>query len=561
MSSSVPLSEPTGTPGTPIALAQLRDRVGRLVNGFSRGQRTTLTVAAMAVVGLVLAVSWVRSNVDYAPLYTGLGSSDLGVITKALQEKGVEYRIGAAGDSVEVPKDQVYQLRADLADVKLPTSGKVGYGILDDQGLTTSEFGQRVGFQRAMEGELGKTIEAINGVEAAVVHLAIPKDQVFALDQQKATASVMVKTGASATLAAEQVQAIRNLVASGIEGLNADDVTVADSEGHVLAAPGGAASGQSGVTDQRTSGYETSVGRAIEDMISASVGPGKAKATVSADLDFDQSTATKETFEPSPVPTGSSQQLALSESTKTETYDGANGATTAGILGTTDAATGAGTAATGNGYNLNERQVTNAVNKVTETTSRAPGSVKRLSVAVMVDEKALGEDKVALIERLVTAAAGIQASRGDSVVVTRLPFDETRQAQLQQDLEAHSPSEPASEMLPVYGAAGGLALLILIATFLVLRKRKRDLAELEELAQEAERLASESQPLPHTTQSPVISLTRNGGSPSGPTIHLDGPDRRRQDRREVLGELIDNQPDEVAQLLRGWLGDRREVSR
>ena len=559
----------TPATGPQASLNQLRDRVNSLVSGFSRGQRTTLVVAAMAVVGLVMAVSYVKSNVDYAPLYTQLTSSDVGAVTKKLQEQGVDYRIGGSGDTVEVPRDQVYQLRADLADVKLTGSGKVGYGILDDQGLTTSEFGQRVGFQRAMEGELGKTIEAIDGVESAVVHLAIPKDQVFALDQQKATASVMVKTSSSATLSAEQVDAIRNIVASGIESMSADDVSVADSQGHVLAAPGGAASGQSGELDQRTATYQNSVAAAIEDMVSASVGPGKAKATVAADLDFDQTATTKESFTPSPVPAGStgSGLLPQNESTKTEVYGG-SGAAPAGTLGNTNPTVDptTGNTVSGSGYNLNERQVNYLADKTTETTNKAPGTVKRMSVALLLDEKAIGADKVAEIEKLVTAAANIDPTRGDSVVVTRLPFDETQQNQLQASLDAHAPEAAGSDMMMVYGAAGGLALLVLIATFLVMRKRKKDLIELEDLAEQAALMAQDPGGFAPTTANPVISLPNSNGNGNGqrggdPVIALNGMDRRREDRREVLGELIDNQPDEVAQLLRGWLGDRRTVRR
>lgn len=548
--------------GPQASLNQLRDRVNSLVAGFSRGQRTTLVVAAMAVVGLVMAVSYVKSNVDYAPLYTQLTSSDVGAVTKKLQEQGVDYRIGGSGDTVEVPRDQVYQLRADLADVKLTGSGKVGYGILDDQGLTTSEFGQRAGFQRAMEGELGKTIEAIDGVESAVVHLAIPKDQVFALDQQKATASVMVKTSSSAPLSSEQVEAIRNIVASGIESMSADDVSVADSQGHVLAAPGGAASGQSGQSDQRLATYQNSVATAIENMISASVGPGKAKATVAADLDFDQTATTKETYEPSPVPSGQTGQLSQNESTRTEVYGG-SGAAPSGTLGNTDPTvdpTGAATAS-GSGYSLNERQVNFLADKTTETTNKAPGTVKRLSVALLLDEKAIGEDRVAAIEKLVTAAANIDPTRGDSVVVTRLPFDETQQNQLQASLDAHSPEAAGSDMMMVYGAAGGLALLVLISTFLILRKRKKDLIELEDLVEQAALIGQDPEGFAPTAANPVISLNGNGQRGADPVIALNGMDRRREDRREVLGELIDNQPDEVAQLLRGWLGDRRTVSR
>lgn len=541
--------------GSAQALNQLKDRVTALVAGFSRGQRTTLAVAAAGVVMLVLAVSWFGSQVDYAPLYTQLASEDVGAITTKLAAQGVEYQITDGGSTVQVPKDQVYQLRANLAATVLPSAGKVGYGVLDDQGLTTSEFGQRIGFQRAMEGELGKTIEALDGVQTAVVHLAIPKDQVFALDAQKATASVMVKT-TGATLASEQVEAIRNLVSSGIEGMAPGDVSVADSKGHVLAAPGSAATGSNGSGSGQLSDYESRMANQIESMVSASVGPGKVKATVSADLDFDQTTQTKETYAPSELSPGATGVLPLNESTKTETY-GSSGApgTTAGQLGSAAPATGVTpTTAAGGGYNLSEIQKSNAVNKTLETTNKASGSIKRLTIAVMVDEKAVSDAQVAALQQLVSTGAGIDTTRGDAVVVTRMPFDQTTQKELQDSLKSKVATAEASS-LPLFAAAGGIALLIAIATFLVLRKRKRDLRVLEDLADQAGQWEAERR-IDITQATPAVGGRLTAESPrssAGATLTVD--------RREVLGELIDNQPDEVAQLLRGWLADRRTSRR
>ncbi len=547
------------TPNDPRqALSQLRERVTGLVGGFSRGQRTTLAVAAGAVVVLVLGVSWVGSNVEMAPLYTGLAANDVGTITKKLASQGVAYEITDGGSTVSVAKDQVYQLRADLAETVLPSAGKVGYGVLDDQGLTTSEFGQRIGFQRAMEGELAKTIEAINGVKTAVVHLAIPKDQVFALDAQKATASVMVKTGGK-TLGSEQVDAIRNLVASGIEGLAPGDVSVADSDGHVLAAPGAASSSGSSGSEQ-VGTYEARIASQIENLLSATVGAGKVKATVSADLNLDQTSQTRETYEPTALAPGATGVIPLNESTKTETYGGSGAApSTAGQLGSPNPATPGTPGAAGSGYSLQEAQKSNAVNKTVETTNKATGSVRKLTVAVIVDDQAVSEAQIAQMQQLVSNAAGIDTTRGDAIVVSRMPFDQTTQQQLQKSLETATAADAPSQ-IPLYGAAGGLALLIAVATFIVLRKRKKDLARLDELAETAEQLTTDEQRIDITRANPALGGRFNAGLPSssaGATMTVDSSGTRR----EVLGELIDNQPDEVAQLLRGWLADRRTVRR
>lgn len=554
----------TATPDDANSLAQLRERITRTINGFSRGQRITLGLAAVAIVGLVLAVSYVQSHGPMAALYTGLSSEDAGVITKELQAKGVDYELAGGGGTINVPEDQVYQLRADLAEVRLPGSGKVGYGILDNQSITASDFSQQVGFQRAMEGEMSKTIEAMSGIDAATVHLAIPKDQVFALDNEQPSASVMVKT--SRTLSSEQVQAIANIVASGIQGMSPERVSVADSEGHLLASPGGGSSAVGNARQQDAlNSYESSVSGAIESMLSASFGAGKAKVTVSADLDFDQRSVTNETFESPTTLPGATGPVASAESTKTESY-GADAAATAGILGTSGTPTTP--AGGGNGaYSLNQRDVKYALNHAVETTNSAPGKVNRISVAVIVDEKAIDQDQVPQIQQLVSAAAGVQVDRGDTVVVNRMPFDTTAQKQMQQQLAERAKQLGGdSSSIMLYAAAGAVALVVIAAALMVLRRRKKDLRRLEELAaQLANRRADDEVDL--TVANPILGGGTDGASVDGrfgtaaPELVGMAAERGREERQAVLSELIDNQPDEVAQLLRGWLGDRRAVRR
>jgi flagellar M-ring protein FliF len=396
----------------------------------------------------------------------------------------------------------------------------------------------------------------MSGIEAATVHIALPKDQVFALDQEKPSASVLIQT--SDTIGNEQVRAITNIVASGIQGLSTDRVSVADSKGHVLAAPGDATSG-AGSGDQQESldSYESSVSHAIESMLAASFGPGKAKVTVSADLDFDQRSTTNETYaSPTTVP-GATAPLAKDESTKTETY-GSGAAAPSGSLGTPGAATPAG------GYNLDQKDVNYALNHAVETTNHAPGTVNRLSVAVIVDERAITASELPNVQELVSAAAGVKTERGDTVVVNRMPFDSTVNDQMQHDLAARAKAKSASSSLPLFAAAGAMALLVVASTLMVMRRRKKDLRQLEELAAQ---LSSRPQPidLDATGVQAAITPGNDGASVDGrfgsSAPSLIGVEGRREERQQVLTELIDNQPDEVAQLLRGWLGDRRAVKR
>lgn len=562
-----------GSPGA--QLAQFRERLTSLAAGFSARQRRTLVVTGALVVAMVLAVSWFRNQVEWAPLYTQLETADASALTQKLTEKGVRYRLSDGGSTIEVPADAVYQTRVDLAGVALPASGKVGYGVLDQQGLTTSEFGQRVGFQRAMEGELAKTIEAIDGVAAATVHLALPRDRVFATDDEQPSASVMVRTTTKSSLSAEQVDAIRNLVASGIEAMTPDRVSVADAKGHVLAAPGaGVTAGGSGSANEATTTYQNNVASAIEAMLTRSLGAGKAKVTVAADLDFDQRSSTKESYETPITAPGTNSAMPRSESTKTETY-GAGGPATQGQLG----AEGTPAPAPGGSgdYSLNERQVDYAVGKTVETVNQAPGKVNRMSVAVLVDDKAVSPAELADLQQVVSAAAGIDPERGDTVVVSRQKFDTTVEKALAKELKA-KPDATTGGLSPMIPLAA-LALLMLVGLgFVVLqmRRRKAEIAELEQLALDAgfvagmERNYETTSTLPTVPADAAVDLRAVSGTPSPAAVAAAGPgaavtghtlERRREERRAVVSELIDNQPDEVAQLLRGWLGDRRAVKR
>jgi flagellar M-ring protein FliF len=296
-------------------------------------------------------------------------------------------------------------------------------------------------------------------------------------------------------------------------------------------------------------------------MLAASFGPGKAKVTVSADLDFDQRSTTNETYEAPTTAPGATSPVAKDESTKTETYgDGAAG--DAGILGTNGTPT-AGAIGSG-AYNLDQRQVNYALNHAVETTNHSPGTVNRLSVAVIVDEKAITDGELANVQELVSAAAGVDTARGDTVVVNRMPFDSTVSDQMKKDLAARAEANSTSSPIPLFGAAAALALLVAVSTFMVMRRRKKDLRQLEDLAATLSNRPAAADP-EATGVNPAMTPGNDGASVDGrfgssapPLIGVEG---RREERQQVLTELIDNQPDEVAQLLRGWLGDRRAVKR
>src|SRR3712207_5851911 len=259
----------------PTQITALLDRAKAVVGQFSLAQRTIALIGiAGLVLGLVALSSWL-SKPTMSPLFSGVSAADASAIVDQLDGEGVPYELADGGGTILVPADQLYATRISVAAAGLPAdSEEGGYSLLDDMGMTASEFQQQVTYQRAMEGELSKTISAIDGVKTASVKLAMPEESVFVDEVADPTASVFVETKQGVTLEAGQVQAIVHLVSSGIPGMNPTDVAVIDAQGTVLSAIGGSTAG--GLADQQTGEYEQRVAASVQTMLDRLVGVGKA---------------------------------------------------------------------------------------------------------------------------------------------------------------------------------------------------------------------------------------------------------------------------------------------
>ena len=545
-----------------------RRRAAGVWSGFTSGQKTMLGLAiAAVVVGGYMFTKW-AAEPTWAPLYGNLASSDAASVTQELSGKGVQYKLADGGATVMVPQAQVYQLRLDMSAKGLPTGGSQGYSLLDKQGITTSEFRQRVDYQRALEGELARTIGAIDGVSGADVHLVIPADDVFADDSRKPSASVLLRPKtAGKKFSSDQVRAVVNLVAGSVEGLTPDAVTVADSTGHTLSAPGtdGLADTGDAQATQATA-FEDGLARSIEDMLAPVTGAGGAVVRVKADLDFDQRSTTTESFA---QPAAGQTSPLVSENTSQETFTGPGASSAAGgVLGTNPAQTTTGNAAaSANNYNKSSADRTFAVGKVTEQVKSAPGKVTRLSVAVLLDDKVkVPSDQ---INNLVTAAAGLDTKRGDVVSVQAMSFDHSAADAAAKEQKAAADAKSKTQMMNLVRTVGVL-LIVLVALFLAWRSAKKG--------------AVHRHPLPGVLSAGPVpadalqaALAAIGGSPAvgaGPAVDALAPGEPRglpggarydgeralpsvPDVNDELAELIDRQPDEVASILRGWLADRR----
>jgi flagellar M-ring protein FliF len=532
--------------------AQVQDAWGRVtaaVRQLSLAQRTFAVIAVAALVlGAVALSSWM-SKPTLVPLFSGLSGADASAVVDQLTSAGVQYELTDGGGTVLVPASAVYEQRVKLAAAGLPADADgAGYSLLDKMPMTASEFQQEKTYRRALEGELARTVGAIDGVEAATVRLAIPEETVFVAAKSDPTASVFVRTRPGRELTADQVQAITHLVSAGVEGMQPADVAVVDASGAVLSSVGdSAASG--GLTDSRAADYEARVGGAVQAMLDRLVGPGNATVTVNAQLDLSQSERTTEEFSATP------DTPPLASSTTTEEYTGTGNGGATGVLGPDNIAV-PGDGANGNGtYSSTNEDVTNAVNKATETTRSAPGALQKQSVSVLVDQAAAGGINMADLQAAVAAAAGVDTERGDTLSVQRMAFDTTSAQAAEQALaaaDAQAAAEQRSDMIRQIAVAAGIVLLVVVVMIVLGRRSRRarrealDLGELD--AARATAVALPPIEGPAEDELPILPPPPVPVAPDGTAV-----------RRAEIAALADEQPEQVAELLRGWMttGARR----
>ncbi|WP_100501290.1 flagellar basal-body MS-ring/collar protein FliF [Geodermatophilus chilensis] len=524
------------------ALAGPLERIRSTFSTISLGQKVVIGLLGLGLVlGGFFFYRWITAP-TYAPLFSNLASTDASAIVDELNAAGVSYELADGGGTIMVPNEQVYDLRLSMSGKGLPAGNDTGYALLDEQGITTSEFQQQVTYQRALQDELSATLESLEGVRTAVVHVALPEEEVFASDEAEPTASVLLDLAPGTSLDSGQVQAVTNLVSSSIEGMDPDQVTVADATGAVLSAPGqGVTTAAGDARSQLEQDYEERLAANAEAVLSPILGPGRATVSVRADVDLDQRSTTSEThtYEEGTPP--------ISESTTTEEYTG-NGAAVGGILGPenqADAGAGAGDST----YDKESTTANNAVGTTVETVEGAPGRVNRLTVSVVMDEAVAGNLNQAQIQQLVGNAVGLDVARGDDITVAAMPFDTTAADAAADALAAAEEAEKQAQMwslIKTGGIALGIALLVLVV-WLRSRRRQDDdededyqaLELADDVLAELDRIRIES-----TRGVPVVDEAAR---------ELEAAERARV--RGEIAAMVSEKPDEVAAMLRGWLSE------
>jgi flagellar M-ring protein FliF len=481
------------------------EQLKKLYRALSPGQRSGI-VAAVAVTLAALGLLRWQAAANFKPLYTSLSPEDAGAVVEKLKERSVAYEIADNGATILVPSESVAESRLEMALSGLPKSGRIGFELFDRTNLGVTDFAEHINYQRALEGELERSVMSLTEVEQARVHITLAKDSVFTQSREPAKASVLLKLRPGVTLAPRSVVAISHLVAAAVEGLTPPAVSVVDMNGNLLSSPK-----THGLTDTAESTdsfmeYRQSLEKSLVDKINETLepmlGPGRFRAGVSVECDFTHSEQNEELFNP--------EQSVVTSSHVTEESTGGpgggGGSAAGGIPGTASALPHprpeSGPA--GNGVSRRSENTTYQASRTVRHTTTPQGGVKKISAAVLVDYvlESQGEgdkqtrkllarapEKMDAIRELVSAAIGLDPKRGDQLIVQTMPFETTLQLQ-NQDLQLTAPgADPsASQKIldrlqhePMLMVAAGAAVLLLLgaAAWIMRRSRKKPAATLQ----------------------------------------------------------------------------------
>jgi flagellar M-ring protein FliF len=504
-----------------------------LMNMTPKG-RLMLGGSIVGVLALVFLMTRIASAPTYSTVMAGVDPAQTGKITTALDAKGVKYEIQNNGTAIAVDKSQIADARIALAEKGLPQSSQPGMELFDKQKLGASDFQQQVTYQRALEGQLAGTIGQIDGVGGATVQLVLPQDQLFQ-DQQSAAKAAVLLSGSGGSLNPGAVRGIAQLVSGSVKGLALNNVSLTDSNGQLLwpNSAGGATDGQMAATTKQAAEARYAQGEEsnLNAMLAQTVGPGKAQVQVNADLNMDQATRDSLRYGPKGVPLQTQKE-------NEQLQGGGSSGGTAGTPSNTVPSYAGASGGAGSNYKHTNGQTTWGVNKDVTRTKIAPGAVNRKSVAVMIDAS-VPKAQVAAIRQAVQNAAGIDAKRGDTLSVSQVAFAK--------------PPAPAKKAVAasalslakyVFAGLGLLAFLFFVTRHL----RNR---EAETLMGEPVWLREIEAP---TT---VAALEAGGGYRLGAAGDADSQRMKRETNpvRGELEELIDSEPERVAQQVRAWMND------
>jgi flagellar M-ring protein FliF len=529
------------------------------------GRKLMLGVGIAAVVAM-MAATWMWSQKpDYRVLFSNFSDRDGGAIVASLQQLNIPYKFAEGGAAILVPSENVYDARLKLASQGLPKGGNVGFELMENQKLGVSQFLEQVNFQRALEGELARSIQSVAAVQSARVHLALPKSSVFVRDQQKPTASVLLNLNAGRVLDPQQVSAIVHLVASSVPDLPAKNVTLVDQSGNLLSNADRVA-GANGLDPSQlkyVQELQRSVVRRIESIITPIVGANNVRAEATADVDFSRVEQAAETYKPNQ--TAEATTIRSQQTSESKSLNGGN--QPSGVPGALSNQPQPNATAPINGTPANANVTPGALNAPAESVTgnlqkditvnyevdktiryvqQPMVGLKRLSVAVVVNHKQgfdkagkpvstpLSDAEKTQISDLVKEAMGYNKERGDSLNVVNTPFAVPAQEKL-----AEVPLWKQPETLQMAKDAGKYLLAGLVLLYLFFKFLKPMLTKLA---------APSVAALPHHANDEDAIVSLGNAKPM-----LAGP-RAYEENLSAAKQLAKQDPKVVANVVKSWMG-------
>lgn len=563
------------------------DELKRIYAGLSARQRWTILAGALlAALAVWQGVRWNRER-DLRPLFSNLSPEDAGAVVERLRSANVEYKVSDGG-AVLVPSARVAELRLEMAASGLPRTGRIGFELFDKTNLGTTDFAEHVNYRRAIEGELERSVMSIGAVERARVHVTFAKESVFLESRQPAKASVMVKLRPGMTMPEQSVAAIRHLAASAVEGLMPEAVSVLDMSGNLLGKPRASLEGDGeapGAAVEYRQGLEREMLAKIRATLDPLLGADKYRAGVSLECDLTSGEQSEESFDPSRSVMVSSQR----------TEDTTNSGAAGGVPGTTSNLPNPvpRSAGASSGSARRSESISYQTSRVVRHTKMPQGALKRVSVAILVDQAVRWEgsgaaarrvleppppEKLKVVRDVVAGVVGFQQERGDQILVETLPFEATLNAPPPQP-SPRSPAQPGGFAAPVWiqplfkkapptvwlGAAAAIVIVLAVAAFWLLRRLrfKKPAAHVDAA------LPAEEAPvqIPARTSEfedkAIAQLTQNQADRAKKelealnSLKLPQATKKSEVLRKYIVEQSKADPAQVAQLVRTWLNEER----
>ncbi|MBI9047915.1 MAG: flagellar M-ring protein FliF [Anaerolineaceae bacterium] len=558
-------------------LANIIEQFQKIWKEQSQTQRLVLIAVVVILAILIPTMIAMANRPSYGVAFSRLSEEDAGAIVQKLQTENITYQL-REGNTILVPTDRVYDVRLMMATEGLPKGGSVGFELFDTNTLGMTEFTQRVAYQRALEGELERTISSLDAVDGVRVHIVTPEKSLLTSEQSPTTASVTIRESSGQMMTSSQIQSITSLVANSVEGLDAQNVVIVDTEGNLLATGTGddAYGGSISQSDNRRS-VELAAAKDIEikvkNMLNTALGPNRSVVQVYINMDWTEKEITSETFDATPIVSSESTVNEIYTTDMTE-LSGIPGATS-NLPTTADDTTAAQTADGTTPLYQRDEAITNyELSSVQSHEIIHPGEIERVSLSVLVDG-VTDEDQLAVLQDAIVAAAGIDIVRGDLVSVQSLTFDRTYEETTAEEIA----TQESQTLIITIAQYAGIGLLLLLVFWYISRLLKnlkmasvevwtpvlQPVSQMSGLQSDSDRILFVEDSNKGSTTTDIAQSGKEEKVEEKPKIDLEKlvkekiklPTAEEEQMARLVNRVAEENPSSIAEIIQMWLSQDR----